>query len=151
MLEYLLLLVGLIGAAFHSWSDLVAENLILRQQLAVLTRPTRKRPRLRFRDRFFWVVVRAVRRDWQQQLGSPSDRRPSSGDIAMAGGCSGGGSRALAAADLGSTPRFGTRPGAASGSAASCSFSGSRSASARSSGTDAGDGPTHPARPGGHF
>src|SRR3712207_9427169 len=45
MLEYLLLLVGLVRAALRSQSDLVAENLILRQQLAVLTRPTRKRDR----------------------------------------------------------------------------------------------------------
>jgi transposase InsO family protein len=68
MLEYLFLLVGLVRAALQSQSDLVAENLVLRQQLAALTRPTRKRPRLRFRDRLFWVVVRAVRRDWRQHL-----------------------------------------------------------------------------------
>jgi transposase InsO family protein len=68
MLEYLLLFVGLVRAALHRRSDLVAENLILRQQLAVLTRPTRKRPRLCFRDRLFWVVVRALRRDWRRHL-----------------------------------------------------------------------------------
>ena len=47
---------------------LVAENVLLRQQLAVLTRPTRKRPRLRTRDKLFWVVVRALRRDWHRHL-----------------------------------------------------------------------------------
>ena len=68
MLEYLLLLVGLVRASRRSRSDLVAENLVLRQQLAILTRPTRKRPPLRVRDRLFWVVVRAVRRDWRRHL-----------------------------------------------------------------------------------
>jgi putative transposase len=68
MVEYLLLVLGLIRAALHSRADLVAENLILRQQLAVLTRPTRKRPQLRFRDRLFWVFVRAVRCDWRRHL-----------------------------------------------------------------------------------
>ena len=68
MHEYLLLLVGLIHAALRSRSDLVAENLLLRQQLAVLTRPTRKRSQLRVRDRLFWFVVRAVRRDWRRHL-----------------------------------------------------------------------------------
>jgi hypothetical protein len=53
MLEYLLLLVGLVRTAVRSQSELVAENLLLRQQLAVLTRPTRRRPRLHSRDRLF--------------------------------------------------------------------------------------------------
>ena len=68
MLEYLLLLVALLGAALRRHGDLVAENLLLRQQLAVLTRPTRKRPRLRTRDRLFWVLARALRRDWRRHL-----------------------------------------------------------------------------------
>jgi hypothetical protein len=42
MFEYLLLMVGLLRATFRSRGDLLAENLLLRQQLAVLTRPTRK-------------------------------------------------------------------------------------------------------------
>jgi len=58
MLEYLLLFLGLIRAAVRDREALVAENLLLRHQLAVLTRPTRKRPRLRTRDKLFWVVVR---------------------------------------------------------------------------------------------
>ena len=68
MLEYLLLLLSLIRAAVRDREALVAENLLLRQQLAVLTRPTRKRPRLRARDKLFWVVVRALRRDWRRHL-----------------------------------------------------------------------------------
>jgi hypothetical protein len=47
---------------------LIAENLLLRHQLGVLTRPTRKRPRLRARDKLFWVVVRALHRDWRRHL-----------------------------------------------------------------------------------
>src|SRR5437870_11191670 len=47
MLEYLLLLLSLFRATVRDRDELVAENLLLRHQLAVLTRPTRKRPRLR--------------------------------------------------------------------------------------------------------
>jgi hypothetical protein len=68
MLEYLLLLVGLVRVALRDREALAAENLLLRRQLAVLTRPTRKRPRLRARDKLFWVVVRALRRDWRRHL-----------------------------------------------------------------------------------
>src|SRR5215470_12638460 len=68
MLEYLLLLVSLIRAAVRDREALVAENLLRRHQLAVLTRPTRKRCRLRTRDKLFWVVVRAFRRDWRRHL-----------------------------------------------------------------------------------
>src|SRR5438874_10010209 len=68
MLEYLLLLLSLIRATVRDRDALVAENLLLRHQLAVLTRPTRKRPRLRTRDKLFWVVVRALSRDWRRHL-----------------------------------------------------------------------------------
>jgi putative transposase len=68
MLEYLLLLLGLARAAVRDREALVTENLLLRHQLAVLTRPTRKRPRLRARDKLFWVVVRALGRDWRRHL-----------------------------------------------------------------------------------
>jgi hypothetical protein len=39
MLEYLLLLLSLLGSAVRDRDALVAENLLLRYQLAVLTRP----------------------------------------------------------------------------------------------------------------
>src|SRR5207248_4892702 len=39
-----------------------------RQQLAVLTRPTRPRPRLRTRDKLLWIVARRVCRDWRRHL-----------------------------------------------------------------------------------
>src|SRR5262245_18719894 len=68
MLDYLLLLLGLFCATVRSRGDLVAENLLLRHQLAILTRPTRKRPRLRTPDRLFWLLARVARRDWRRHL-----------------------------------------------------------------------------------
>jgi transposase InsO family protein len=46
---------------------LAAENLALRQQLAVLNR-TVKRPQLRERDRLFWVMLSRLWKDWQEVL-----------------------------------------------------------------------------------
>src|SRR2546428_11682498 len=68
MLEYLLLLIDLARAALRRRSDLVAENLLLRQQVMVRTRPTRKRPRLAARDKPFWVAVGRLRADWRRPL-----------------------------------------------------------------------------------
>src|SRR6266508_1826007 len=68
MFEYMLLIVGLLRAALRTRGNLLAENLLLRQQLAVLTRPTRRRPRLRARDKLFWLVVGVLRRDWRRHL-----------------------------------------------------------------------------------
>jgi transposase InsO family protein len=68
MCEYVLLLVGLLRAIVRRRGDLVAENVLLRQQRAVLTRPTRRRPRLRAGDKLFWLIARLVRRDWRRYL-----------------------------------------------------------------------------------
>jgi hypothetical protein len=68
MIAYLCLLSALLRATVRDRSDLVAENVLLRQQLAVLARPTRKRPRLRARDRHFWLLARLLRRDWRRHL-----------------------------------------------------------------------------------
>src|SRR5947209_10696996 len=68
MLEYHFLLLSLMRATMRDRQALVAENLLLRHQLAVLTRPTRKRPRPGARDKLFWVLVRALRGDWRQHL-----------------------------------------------------------------------------------
>jgi len=46
---------------------LVAENLALRQQLALVHRST-KRPRLRHRDRFFWIALSQLWQDWRSIL-----------------------------------------------------------------------------------
>jgi hypothetical protein len=68
--ELFALLLAAIRAAARRRGDLIAENLLLRHQLAVLTRPTRRRPRVRFRrlDQLLWVLVRRVRRDWRRHL-----------------------------------------------------------------------------------
>jgi len=48
-------------------STLAAENLALRQQLAVL-RHSVKRPKLRRRDRVFWVWLSQLWRNWRSVL-----------------------------------------------------------------------------------
>jgi putative transposase len=68
MLAYRLLVMTFARAVIGSRADLAVENLLLRQQLAVLTRPTRKRPRRRPLDRLFWVLARRLRGDWRQHL-----------------------------------------------------------------------------------
>jgi hypothetical protein len=66
MIEHLLLLLALVGTTVRDRGDLVVENLLPRQQIAVLTRPTRKRPRRRAPDKLFWVLTRLVRRAWRR-------------------------------------------------------------------------------------
>jgi transposase InsO family protein len=61
-------LFGLLRAALRDRRDLVTENLLLRHQLAVLTRPTRRRPRLRRRDKLVWILARGLCRDWRRHL-----------------------------------------------------------------------------------
>jgi len=50
--------------------DLVLENLLLRHQLAVLSRPTRTRPRARLRalDKLLWVLARRWCARWRDHL-----------------------------------------------------------------------------------
>jgi transposase InsO family protein len=70
VLELFALLLAAVGAACRRRSDLIVENLLLRHQLAVLTRPTRQRRRVCIRglDRLLWVLVRRLRRDWRRHL-----------------------------------------------------------------------------------
>src|SRR6266542_1223791 len=68
MFDYLCLWTGLVRAALRSRRELVAENLLLRQQLAVLTSPTRKRARLRVHDKLFWVLARRLLDEWRRHL-----------------------------------------------------------------------------------
>ncbi len=58
-----LILFGLLW----SRAALALENLALRQQWAVLRRTTR-RPKLRPRDRLFWVLLRRYCTDWRSHL-----------------------------------------------------------------------------------
>jgi transposase InsO family protein len=59
-------IVGALVSAFRSRANLVAENLVLRQQLAVLK--VGRRPRLTPVDRAFWVVVSRVWSRWADVL-----------------------------------------------------------------------------------
>ena len=68
MYEFLVLLLGVIRAGVRSRADLVAENLLLRHQLTVLARPTRKRPPLRGRDTLLWALARRLCAAWRGHL-----------------------------------------------------------------------------------
>ena len=57
----------LLRALISSQTALSAENLALRQQLAVLRRSV-KRPKLRARDRLFWVLLYRLWKDWRSSL-----------------------------------------------------------------------------------
>src|ERR1700746_1675139 len=65
MLEFLLLFLRCLFAAFQSHSPLLLQNLALRHQLAVLKRQARK-PKLRPADRLLWVGLRRIWPHWQQ-------------------------------------------------------------------------------------
>src|SRR2546426_8371888 len=68
MCEMLALVLAVLRAALRSRAELIAENLLLRHQLAVLTRPTRKRPTVRSGDKLLWVLARRLCRDWRCHL-----------------------------------------------------------------------------------
>ncbi len=56
-----------VRAMLHNRTDLAAENLALRQQLAILQHKS-KRPRLRRRDRIFWALLSRIWADWRSAL-----------------------------------------------------------------------------------
>ena len=60
-------IIGAVLAALRPRANLVAENLALRQQLAVLRRQT-SRPQLRPVDRAFWVVLSRAWSRWADAL-----------------------------------------------------------------------------------
>jgi hypothetical protein len=62
-LRSLLLIRGLI----LSRTSLAAENLALRQQLAILNRRIH-RPQLHRQDRFFWVILSQLWKNWREAL-----------------------------------------------------------------------------------
>ena len=66
--ELLVLLIGMVRAALRDRGDLVVENLLLRHQLAVLTRPGRKRPSLRAHDKLVWVLARRLCTGWRRHM-----------------------------------------------------------------------------------
>ena len=68
MFQLLSLLLTGLRCAFRSWHDLALENLALRQQLAVLRRTCKKRPRLHNKDRLFWLWLSRTWSGWRQSL-----------------------------------------------------------------------------------
>src|ERR1700738_2685464 len=73
MFSLLLLWMGALIRLFRSRGNLVLENLVLRQQLAVLKRRHR-RPSIGPLDKLFWVVVRRFWSGWKQALNYHEDR-----------------------------------------------------------------------------
>jgi hypothetical protein len=67
MFSLLFLCMGALIRLFRNRGNLVLENLVLRQQLAVLKR-RHPRPSLGFFDKLFWVVVRRCWSEWKQAL-----------------------------------------------------------------------------------
>src|SRR5205823_15015922 len=109
VLELLWLLLMTVPAWACPRQDLVLENLLLRHQLAVLTRRTRARPRaqLRIWDKLLWILARQFSAGWREHLAfvTPDTvvRWHRQGGV-----CSGAGSVARAADVLISAPRCGT-------------------------------------------
>jgi hypothetical protein len=68
--DLLWLLITSVLAWVRPRQDLVLENLLLRHQLAVLTRPTRARPRPRLRvwDKLVWILARWFCASWREHL-----------------------------------------------------------------------------------
>ena len=77
-------LLGMVRALLLPRDALIAENLALRQQLAVLPR-TAKRPRLRQRDRIFWVWLfpyqERSRKKWDQSTSKGRSTGPCAGMV----------------------------------------------------------------------
>ena len=67
MFSLLFLWIGALIRLFGNRGNLVLENLVLRQQLAVLKR-RHPRPSLGLFDKLFWVVVRRFWSEWRQAL-----------------------------------------------------------------------------------
>jgi transposase InsO family protein len=70
VLELLWLLFTTLRASVRPRQDLVLENLLLRHQVAVLTRPTRTRTReqLRTWDKLLWILARQWCAGWREHL-----------------------------------------------------------------------------------
>ena len=67
MLTALVVLLRSIGLICRGHRAVALENVALRHQLAALTRTT-KRPQLRTRDRFFWILLAKTWREWRTAL-----------------------------------------------------------------------------------
>src|SRR6266540_5071484 len=67
MLTALVVLLRSIGSICRGHRDVAFENLALRQQVAALTRNS-KRPQLHARDRLFWILLAKRWRAWRTAL-----------------------------------------------------------------------------------
>jgi hypothetical protein len=67
MCSLLFLWIGALIRLFRSQGNLVLENLVLRQQLAVLKR-RHPRPSLGLFDKVFWLIARRVWSVWKESL-----------------------------------------------------------------------------------
>ena len=67
MLNAIVIAIRFIILVFSGHKQVALENAALRQQLAVFRRDVR-RPQLRGRDRFFWVALRMIWKDWKSAL-----------------------------------------------------------------------------------
>src|ERR1035441_4178935 len=67
MFRIIWFLVTTVFRCFHARRTLLLENLVLRQQLAVL-KQRHPRPRLRTCDKLFWVLARRFWSGWKQAL-----------------------------------------------------------------------------------
>ena len=67
MIELLRLLLAAHIDALRSRQRLLLENLLLRQQFQVALR-NQRRPRLRTRDKLFWLLVHHLHRNWRRHL-----------------------------------------------------------------------------------
>ena len=60
-------LLSVLRLALKDRQQLVLENIALRHQLAVYKRSV-KRPRIEDRDRFFWLAVMRLLKEWREAL-----------------------------------------------------------------------------------
>jgi len=67
MLRVLLVVLHSLRSTLRSHADLALENLALRQQLAAFAH-SRRRPRIRFADRCFWIALRRLWSRWLEVL-----------------------------------------------------------------------------------
>ena len=67
MFKWLRIFLGTVRSTFRTQHDLALENLVLRQQLAVL-KQTCPRPQLTDADRSFWVLLSKIWHGWRSTL-----------------------------------------------------------------------------------
>ena len=67
MLNSFVLAIRFLILVLSDHKQVALENIALRHQLAVFT-PQGKRPRLRDRDRWFWIALKKIWKDWRDAL-----------------------------------------------------------------------------------